>query len=261
MNTAWRSAALTHRGNRRTVNEDAVLDRCEAGLWAVADGLGGHFGGRLASRAVVRALRGARLPGTLADRVDALDDLLQDMNHRLRRRAQALGHPVGMGTTVVAVTVCGGTGAVLWAGDSRLYRLRDGALDLVTRDHTPLGERSDAGEDGGLSAVDDSHIVTRAVGCHSSLQVDVAVFDVHPGDVLLLCSDGLYRELGPAVIAAALDADEPGHSVAGLLGQCLAGPARDNVSVVVARLGDAAGDVVRGKPGGADCRTAAGLVR
>ena len=235
MTLTWHSAARTHRGNRRPFNEDAVLDRRRAGLWAVADGLGGHFGGRIASRAVIRALATARLPVSLPDRVDALDDLLQDMNGRLRRRARAMGHN-SMGTTLVVLTVCGSAAAALWAGDSRLYRLRDGALELVTRDHTPARERQDAlGLPDGEFEADDSHVVTRAVGCHSALHLDVAVFDILPGDTLLLCSDGLYREIGPGEVGAALAADDPGRIAGRLLDRCLDGAARDNVSLVIAR--------------------------
>jgi len=238
----WQSAARTHRGKRRPTNEDAILDRPQARLWAVADGLGGHYGGRLASRAVISALATARLPEGLADRVDALDDLLQGMNARLRRRAQALGQ-VGMGTTVVALTVCGAFAVVLWAGDSRLYRLRDGRFELLTRDHTPRHDRVGAtclpDEE---AEPDDSHVVTRAVGCHSALHVDAAIFDVAPDDTLLLCSDGLFREVGRSALVAALADDEPEAIAAGLLAQCLAGPARDNVSLVILRAREAAAD-------------------
>lgn len=233
MSVAWHSAARSHRGNRRPVNEDAVLERPQERLWAVADGLGGHFGGRIASRAVIRALGSMDLPAPLADRVDAVDAMLQGMNGLLRRRARAMGQS-GMGTTVVVATVREGVGAVLWAGDSRLYRLREGALELLTRDHTPLQERLDAGEDSGAEP-DDSHLITRAVGCHSALYLDVALFDVQPDDALLLCSDGLYRELGTGELARAFADAEPDRVAARLLDECLGGAARDNVSLVVAR--------------------------
>jgi serine/threonine protein phosphatase PrpC len=233
MSVVWHSAARTHRGNRRPVNEDAVLERPLARLWAVADGLGGHFGGRIASRAVIRALGSMDLPAALADRVDAIDDMLQGMNGLLRRRAHAMGQS-GMGTTVVVVTIREGIGAVLWAGDSRLYRLREGALELLTRDHTPLQERLDACADPGAAA-DDSHLITRAVGCHSALHLDVALFDVQPDDALLLCSDGLYRELGTGELTRAFADAEPERVAERLLDECLGGAARDNVSLVVAR--------------------------
>lgn len=246
MTTIWESAAQTHRGHRRHANEDAVLDRPEFRLWAVADGLGGHFGGRLASRAVIRALSFARLPEALADRVDAIDDLLQAMNARLRRRGLLAGRNGVMGTTVAVLTVQDSAAVVLWAGDSRLYRLRDGKLELVTRDHSPLQDRledAEAPED-----ADDSHVVTRAVGCHSSLHLDVAVLDVRPGDTFLLCSDGLYRELARDELAAALPGEDVAHVAATLLDRCLAGPAPDNVSLVVVRAG--ASPVCRAAGGG-----------
>ena len=246
MAVIWQSAAETHRGNRRRANEDAVLDRPESRLWAVADGLGGHFGGRIASRAVVRALRFARLPEALADRVDAIDDLLQAMNARLRRRALVTGRDGIMGTTVTVLTVQGATAVVLWAGDTRLYRLRAGELELVTRDHSPLQDRLDGAE--APEDADDSHVVTRAVGCHSALHLDLAVLDVRPDDTFLLCSDGLYRELARDELAAALPAAQVECAATALLDRCLAGPARDNVSLVVVRARTPA--AVTGQAGG-----------
>ncbi len=232
----WCSAAETHRGNHRPVNEDAVLSRPEVALWAVADGLGGHAGGRLASRAVIDALATAALPARLTEQVDTIDDVLQRVNAQLRQQSQAAGSAAGMGSTVLVLVCVGATAVVLWAGDSRLYRLRDGDLALITRDHSPVWDLLDAG---GLTEAEamasDSHLVTRAVGCYSRLYLDVAVMDVCPGDTFLLCTDGFHRVLDQAEIGPALADGDLTGAAHRLLARCLAADAPDNVSLVVTR--------------------------
>ena len=134
----------------------------------------------------------------------------------------------------------GDVGVVLWAGDSRLYRLRDRHVQLITRDHNPIADLLDTGgvtEDQAIHA--DTHIVTRAVGGQLDLHLDVGIFDVAPGDTLMLCSDGLYRELSTEQISQALCL-EVDDAVDTMLDRVLAGEARDNVSVVVTRAGDSA---------------------
>ena len=124
---------------------------------------------------------------------------------------------------------------MLWVGDSRLYRRRGRALELVSRDHNPVADLLDSGgvtEEEVLCA--DTNLVTRAVGGQRELHLDVAVFDIEPGDTMLLCSDGLYREVSPSSLAEYLDQDVD-CAVDGLMDHCLSGPARDNISVIVTR--------------------------
>ncbi len=236
MRFVWRSAEETHCGKRRENNEDAVLSRPEVGLWAVADGMGGHHAGELASRAVAGALGELSLTGNLTDDVDAVEDTLVGVNDELRMLARTRGTGNTIGTTVVAMLATGSTGVALWAGDSRLYRLRGSRLEQVTRDHNPV---SDLLESGTVSEADalaaDTNIITRAVGGQPDLYLDIAVFDVDPNDTFLLCSDGLYRELPNVEMTVQLQCDEVEDIVARLLGRCLEGAARDNVSIVVAR--------------------------
>jgi serine/threonine protein phosphatase PrpC len=127
-------------------------------------------------------------------------------------------------------------GVALWAGDSRLYRLRHGVLTQITRDHNPIGDLLDDGlitEQTALAR--ETNVVTRAVGGHGQLFLDVAVFDICLGDTFLLCTDGLYRELDHQQIRDLLAADSVSESAIGLVRECLAHGARDNVSVVVSR--------------------------
>lgn len=241
MNTAvmswtWSSAQQTHRGKKRRNNEDAVLSRALDHLWVVADGMGGHQAGEVASQAITAALAGLRLDGPLSARVDAVEDVLLTVNDELRLHARGQGVGTTIGSTVVAMLAHGALGVVLWAGDSRLYRLRAGRLEQVTRDHNPVSDLLDSGavtEEEALAA--DTNIITRAVGGQPQLFLDVAVFDVQPDDTFLLCSDGLYRELDDVALTRALSGTGLAAVADSLLAQCLEGPAQDNISLVIAR--------------------------
>ena len=236
MNDHWQSACDTHPGNRRKTNEDAVLARPELSLWAVADGMGGHAAGDVASHAIASALATLQPRATLTEMVDQVDDALCTVNQQLRSHAQTICRGRTIGSTVVAMLARDHVGVVLWAGDSRLYRLRDGDLAQVTRDHNPIAELLDDGVITAQTALArETNIVTRAVGGHGQLFLDVAVFDIRPGDTFLLCSDGLYRELEHREIGEALGAEDVGMCVTQLMAESLARDARDNISVIVSR--------------------------
>lgn len=236
MSLSWQSAAQSHRGNRRKNNEDSVLARPDVALWAVADGMGGHLAGDVASQAITDALGRLALAGELSDDVDRVEDTLLTVNDELRlhSRTQCQGGTVG--STVVTLLARGEVGVVLWAGDSRLYRLRGNRLEQVTRDHNPVSDLLDSGtvsEADALAA--DTNIITRAVGGQANLNLDIAVFDVTSGDTLLLCSDGLYREIDAPALKEILAGAAVEDVARRLLDRALAGAARDNVSLVVAR--------------------------
>jgi serine/threonine protein phosphatase PrpC len=235
----WESAASSHAGKRRQSNEDSVLARPEVGLWVVADGMGGHDAGDFASQAVTDGLALVTARGSLAQIVDEVDDLLSTINAQLRDHASSCGEGRVVGSTVVTLVSNGDVGVALWAGDSRLYRLREGRMFQITRDHNPMAELLDDGLIGEQTARKrDSNIVTRAVGGQGQLFLDVAVFDVRPGDTFLLCSDGLYRELSDSEIANLLVDGTVQQRVEWLIEASLARGARDNVStVVISRVG------------------------
>ena len=242
---SWVSCGITHRGNCRATNEDAILDQPERKLWAVADGMGGHSAGDVASQTICTALGQLELAADLSERVDQVEDRLLEVNEALRLYAQeqpaSTGRIPTVGSTVVSLLVEQDIGVALWAGDSRLYRCRNGQLRQVTRDHNPVSDLLDSGgvtEAEALAA--DTNVVTRAVGGQFGLTLDVAVFDLRPGDLLLLCSDGLYRELPHALLEQLLGALQPARSFSldllarDLVSRCLGGRARDNVSLVLA---------------------------
>jgi serine/threonine protein phosphatase PrpC len=231
----WSSASDSHRGNRRTRNEDAVFASSHLGLWAVADGMGGHKAGDYASETIAQMLADLDLSQDLSECVDLVEDGMLEVNDHLRRHARTQCDGNTVGSTVVVLIVRGEVGVALWAGDSRLYRMRGRLMSQITRDHNPVSDLLDSGsvtEDEALNT--DTHIITRAVGGQRDLHLDVAVFDVQPGDTMLLCTDGLYREIEPQSIYDALQHDVD-KAVTLLMQDCLRGPARDNVSLVVAR--------------------------
>lgn len=237
--SAWRSHARTDPGKVRSHNEDAFLALPERGLWVVADGMGGHQNGALASRLIVEHL--AELPGgsDLDRRVQQVRRTLHLLNRRLSRELTLISgqpEPV-MGSTVVVLLVEEDRAACIWAGDSRCYLWRSGGLYQITRDHSLLQQLIDERQlsPGQAAAHPSAHALTRAVGASEDLALDVVEFNVYPGDTLLLCSDGLYQSLSGSELGSALNRPSPQLALERLFEQALAGPARDNLSAVVIR--------------------------
>ena len=231
----WVSAHATHRGNVRQVNEDAVYGSPEKGLWAVADGMGGHEAGDYASSAIVEALAGIQPGADLPATVDLVEDALLSVNDALKAYATSTCRGKTVGSTVVAMMALDQLGVVLWAGDSRLYRLRQEHLEQITRDHNPIADLLESGavtEAEAMSA--NTNIITRAVGGQGELHLDIVVFDIEPGDRYLLCSDGLYRELEAPELMHCMG-QEVDAGVRSALETCLARTAHDNVSMVMLR--------------------------
>ena len=221
---AYRSAGATDVGRVRRINQDAFIERTEIGVWAVADGMGGHEHGEIASRMICDALA-AYVPGeTLRGTVDSITQQLVRINEYLSRTMAGMANAAQTGSTVAAFVTRGTRGAVLWVGDSRIYRLREGKLVQLTRDHV-------AESNGDL--LEESHAISRAVGGDATLDVDVSYESVHPGDRFLLCSDGLNHEIPDDVIAQKLREPDLMQCVQGLIAAALRAGGTDNVSVIV----------------------------
>lgn len=233
----WRSAAVTSQGNVRTHNEDAVLELPAAGLWAVADGMGGHKAGDVASRMIVEALCGVVRRERPSELVDDVEDRLRAVNEQLYRKSVE-GHTGMSGSTVAVLLAFGGYCLSLWAGDSRIYCSRGGALACVTHDHSEVQAMVDEGildarEAGRHSA---QNVITRAVGGTEELYLDMELRELHDRDRYLLCSDGLHKELSDEQLAGHLAENDPEGACRALLKQALAGPCNDNVSVIVVQF-------------------------
>jgi type VI secretion system protein ImpM len=213
----FRSAAASDVGRVRSVNQDAFVECTDIGLWAVADGLGGHSEGEVASRMVCDALADFAPQPTFEETIDATCRRLQDVNEHLVRGATREVNPVRSGSTVVTLLTRGSRCAVLWAGDSRVYRWRGGGIEQLTKDHGDL----------------ESTAVTRAVGGDATLEIDCYRDRVHVGDRFLLCSDGLTRVVPVPQIRTWMEHEDIRAAVDGLVGVALEAGAPDNVTVLI----------------------------
>ena len=230
----FRSAALTDVGRKREHNEDAVLDRPEIGLWAVADGMGGHGGGDVASRTIVEELVRLAPPTSAAAFLDAFEASVSVAHDELRAFARREGRGL-VGSTLAALLIFDNHFACVWCGDSRVYRWRGGKLDQVSHDHSEVQELIDRGalDKDDAKTWPRANIVTRAVGATEALELEIVDSPVAAGERFLLCSDGLSAHVDEPEIAAALAAGEPRVVCEALVGLTLKRGARDNVSVIV----------------------------
>lgn len=224
--------ARTHVGRVRKHNEDSILVLPGASIFVVSDGMGGHEGGDFASRVVVDAV--ALLPEMPAtEKLGALRRALQEAHATIL--AEAARRQAVMGATVVALVLADGHFGALWAGDSRLYRLRDGKIDLLTSDHSLVAAFVESGQ---MTWDEAGHhpqanAITRAVGVGEVLELDKIRGDALPGDRFLLCSDGLNKyatiaELGTMLYGAPLEVVTDA-----LIQMALDRGGADNVSVIV----------------------------
>lgn len=230
----FRAAARTHAGCVRSLNEDRLLVRTDAGLWAVADGMGGHQAGEVAASRLVEALDRLTPDGSGYQRLRALIGGVEQVNGDLFRAAGEAGGGTS-GATVVALLAHDGHFACVWAGDSRAYRLRDRRLEQVTHDHTVVQSLIDRGEiaETARRTHPKVHMVTRAVGAAAELDLDQRFAEIAAGDRFLLCSDGLTACVSDAELAEHLAAADPEAAADGLLELALQRGAPDNVSLIV----------------------------
>lgn len=239
-----RHAAHTDVGRVRSENEDAYLAVPAAGLFAVADGLGGHAAGEVASRAAVRTLS-ERFDGrspTGEDIVAALEEAIREAHARIRRMAAADRAVAGMGTTVTALHLdAGGRYAIGHVGDSRAYLLRDGRLRRLTRDHTYVQEMVERGrlteEQARLHPR--SSMLTRALGVEEGVEVAVYEGRARRGDRFLLATDGLTGLVPESELRELLRSErDPGPLVRRLVEAANAAGGSDNITAVVVDVAD-----------------------
>lgn len=233
---SWRCASATSRGNVRAHNEDSILDLSSCGLWVVADGMGGHNAGDVASRMIVESLAGFERHASPSALLDELEDRLTEVNQRLYN--ESLVSDAGMsGSTIVALLAFERHCISVWAGDSRVYRSRGGKLEQITRDHSEAQEAIDEGAPD--AHANSSNVITRAVGGAQELHLDIELRELRNNDRYLLCSDGLYREISENDMSHHLTANDPEGACKALMKQALAGPCSDNLSVIVVEFSGA----------------------
>jgi len=227
----WHSALRSDVGKVRKLNEDSGLDRPDARLWAVADGMGGHSAGDLASQMIVNSLAKVKASVQLSEHVDFVEHSVLSVNNRLYELGRA--HNQTSGSTVVILLGGERHCVFMWAGDSRLYRLRDGELRQLTTDHTQAELYIEQGLISRESAADhpSGNMVTRAVGAAASLFLDIDIAEVVPRDRFILSSDGLDKHVSDPEIAVAMQNGTPQEVADRLVELTLARGATDNVTV------------------------------
>lgn len=224
---------MTHVGRVRSTNQDAFLEAREQGLWVVADGMGGHSQGDLASQIVIENLLGFSRNKDLPANIDKLEDLLFTSNRACRK--QSTGKRA-MGSTVAILFAYDPFCFFMWVGDSRIYRLREDRLTQVTEDHSLVQEMRALGEISEEEAAvhPSSNIITRAIGVRKQLFVDIEYSTVESGDRFLVCSDGLYKDIRDAEICDLLSIKVPlERAVMNLVDTALERGGGDNITVVV----------------------------
>lgn len=239
------SIARSHVGSVRELNEDNFLESVETGLWCVADGMGGHSAGEVASSLIIEQLRALTNPFSFTSPVRAVESRLHAVNHELLERAAVLQPGQIIGSTVVALSVIGMRYTALWAGDSRLYLLRRGRLSQLTRDHSVVQEMVEAGA---LTKTEarthrSANIITRAIGVSRDFKLDRLEGNVQAGDLFLLCSDGLVAMLEDAEMADILTRQALVAAADRLLATALERTARDNITLILVKIPDSYGAV------------------
>ncbi len=231
----YRSAARSHVGTVRLRNEDAVLERPEIGLWAVADGMGGHQRGDYASSCIVTALGEMPPAQSALTLARSVRTCLAEINSHLLATAAEIGERAVIGSTVVVLLIFGGDCRCLWAGDSRFYLLRAGEFRQMSRDQNYGQRLVDSGgiETEAITAHPLANVITNAVGASAEFFLEERQDRLEPGDILLLCSDGLTQVVADADIAAILREFPVAAAADLLIERALAAGARDNVSAVV----------------------------
>jgi len=225
--------AYSDVGAVRAANEDALVRRPDEGLWAVADGMGGHHDGAQASAILAAALEDAEIQGEAeADRAH-VRAAIQAANRRIFETGSARGGK--MGSTIVTLLIADGRFDIAWVGDSRAYLARSGALHPLTRDHTQVQVRVDQGLLTSSEARNHpmAHVLTRAVGSQATVEISSMGGAIQPGDRFLLSSDGVHGVVRDAEIGQALSWGDPTSAGQSLASLCNARGAPDNFTLII----------------------------
>ena len=229
-----RFSATTHVGRVRKVNEDSILTLPEHGIWVVADGMGGHAAGDFASQAVVDSIAMIDPDLSPGEMIRALRQAIHRAHDVITTEAAAHDNAT-IGATVVTLVLTDGHFAAFWAGDSRLYRLRSGEIEMLTTDHSVVADFVLAGQMTWDEAElhPHSNAITRAVGVGEELELDKIRGEVMPGDRFLICSDGLTKYAPFAVLTRAMSGTPIETVSEKLLQIALEAGGADNISIIV----------------------------
>lgn len=227
----WSTAANSHVGRVRMANEDDYLEVSEQGLWVVADGMGGHSRGACASKAIVSVLSGFKKQDKLSANLTDLETRLNEAHQKCR----GMSNGKTIGSTVVLLFEFEQHCFFIWSGDSRIYRLRDNQLKMVTCDHSLAQEKFTHGKLDLKDAVyhPSAHILTQAVGVHRDLRLEMRYDKIKTGDRYLICSDGLYNDIYSFGLQAQLSQGSPEEALKSLIDHALDKGGRDNITGII----------------------------
>lgn len=233
----WMGHGQTDIGPERSENQDSFVVLDDIGIWCVADGMGGHKEGGIASHLATQSLEG--LQGQRFAGLDELSNVVRqtilEVNQALCSMSESFYQQEVIGTTIVVLVIYGDRAKVLWAGDSRLYRMRDKSFELLTKDHTQFEELNDRGLiDEHMSDHPTNHILTRALGGAMDCELEELELDVREQDVFMMCTDGLSNVMGQLDLAKVIYySEDKGRAVANLINMALAKHSQDNVTAVI----------------------------
>jgi serine/threonine protein phosphatase Stp1 len=234
--TSWNSYAGSHVGKIRKINQDAFANLPDKQLWVVADGMGGHKAGELASAAIIDAIKSLPPAKTLGGAFKAIYHTLLRVNQQLLDLASDNGGEDVIGSTVVLLLAHKHHCIYLWSGDSRIYLFRNRQLKQVSRDHNNESQLlADGMSDEEAKAYPFAQTLTHAIGAEKNLFFDAQIQEVKQGDIFLLCSDGLNKEVTDGEIENILNTTTIGEVVPELIKLTLERGARDNVTIVLAQ--------------------------
>lgn len=236
MSNAWYSFSVSDVGSKRSVNQDSIYSDDNQQIWVVADGMGGHRDGDKASQAIVSSFEGITLNKVMSERLLQIEKSLRALNTELRNYSANSLNGQLIGSTIVVLTVCQGVCAIIWAGDSRCYKISNGQIDQISWDHSYVDELLRSGhileEEAAASKL--SNVITRAIGAHEDVFFDHVIFPYSDETTFLLCSDGLTNELSDKRINEIVSPEVCSQNdIDNLLSATIESGAKDNVSIML----------------------------
>ncbi len=228
----------------RELNEDSYVEIPQHGVWVVADGMGGHEAGEVASKLIVDDIKSSNLGGqhdqtyNQQDKVTSIRQSILSSNQEIRGISERQFNGKTIGSTVVALSLTTTHYNIIWAGDSRAYLFRNGQLQQITRDHSQVEEllaneliTPEEAENHPLA-----NVITRAVGAHEELLLDETVGTIQTGDIFLLCSDGLYNEISFTEIENLIKSSDISETNKALIHSALIREAKDNITSILIKI-------------------------
>lgn len=231
------TAAVTHQGKVRKYNEDSIFTNPTLGLWLVADGMGGHKDGNVASAMIADSAKSLSPSSSREHFLKQFEDKLHDVNHRLLLLSNGDSASI-VGSTVAGLIIQDNIYTCIWAGDSRCYRIRAGDILQVSHDHTEVQELVDKG----MITKEEArtwprrNVITRAVGAHEDFQLETVSGQTMPGDCFVLCSDGLTGHISDQEILTNVNWQSGKIACDKLLAMALERGGKDNISIIIVNV-------------------------